>query len=60
MLGDVVEGFSQALVMLLSDAEMRTATGARALGITVPYFTWEARTADLLDDLGITPWGGEA
>lgn len=57
---DDVEGFSQALVMLLSDDEMRTETGARALGITVPYFTWEARTTDLLDDLGITPSGGEA
>lgn len=41
--------------MLLSDGEMRTKTGLRALNITVPYFTWEARTKDLLDDLGITP-----
>jgi mannosylfructose-phosphate synthase len=57
---DDVEGFSQALVMLLSDDEMRTEAGGRALDITVPYFTWEARTKDLLDDLGITPGGGEA
>ena len=31
--------------------------GARALEITVPYFTWEARTRDLLDDLGLTATG---
>jgi hypothetical protein len=29
--------------------------GRHALDITVPYFTWEARTKDLLDDLGVTP-----
>lgn len=54
---DDVEGFSQALVMLLSDDEMRTEAGGRALDITVPYFTWEARTKDLFDDLGISPGG---
>jgi len=57
---DDVEGFSQALVMLLSNHQLRTETGARALDITVPYFTWEARTKDLLDDLGVTPGGGVA
>lgn len=57
---DDVEGFAQALVMLLSDDEMRTETGRRARRITVPYFTWEARTQDLLDDLGVTPGGAKA
>jgi glycosyltransferase involved in cell wall biosynthesis len=57
---DDVEGFSQALVMLLSDDQLRRETGDRALDITVPYFTWEARTKDLLDDLGVTPGGGVA
>jgi hypothetical protein len=28
--------------------------GQRALEITVPYFTWEIRTRDLLDDLGLS------
>jgi glycosyltransferase involved in cell wall biosynthesis len=57
---DDVEGFAQALVMLLSDDEMRTETGRLARRITVPYFTWEARTQDLLDDLGVTPGGAKA
>ena len=57
---DNVEGFSKALVMLLGNDEMRTEMGGRALAITVPYFTWEARTKDLLSDLGITPGGGQA
>ena len=57
---DNVEGFSQALVMLLSDDAMRTEMGGRARTITVPYFTWEARTKDLLNDLGITPGPGQA
>jgi len=57
---DDVEGFSKALTMLLSNDELRTEMGGRALDITVPYFTWEARTKDLLNDLGITPGGGEA
>jgi hypothetical protein len=29
--------------------------GRRGLDITVPYFTWERRTADLLNALGVTP-----
>jgi glycosyltransferase involved in cell wall biosynthesis len=57
---DDVEGFSRALVMLLSDDQLRRETGDRALDITVPYFTWEARTKDLLDDIGVTPGGGVA
>ena len=52
---DDVSGFAQALVTLLSDDVYRTEMGQRGLDITVPYFTWERRTADLLDALGVTP-----
>jgi mannosylfructose-phosphate synthase len=51
---DDVGAFSQALVRLLSDEEEAAAMGRRGLDITVPYFTWERRTADLLYDLGVT------
>ncbi len=52
---DDVDAFADALVMLLSDEALRTWMGRRALEITVPYFTWEARTRDLLTDLGVAP-----
>lgn len=52
---DDVQGFASALSMLLADPELSTEMGRRALDITVPYFTWEARTKDLLDALGVTP-----
>lgn len=50
---DDVEGFAEAMAMLLADTERRAAMGRAALAITVPYFTWEARTRDLLEDLGL-------
>jgi len=50
---DDVEGFAQALAMLLSDDALRGRMGQRALEITIPYFTWAHRTRDLLDDLGL-------
>jgi glycosyltransferase involved in cell wall biosynthesis len=52
---DDVEGFASALRMLLDDDQLRAEMGERALHITVPYFTWERRTRDLLDDLGVSP-----
>jgi glycosyltransferase involved in cell wall biosynthesis len=52
---DDVEGFAHALEMLLSNDQLRADMGDKALGITVPYFTWERRTRDLLNDLGVTP-----
>ncbi len=52
---DDIDGFAHALGMLLVDDRLRTDMGERALHITVPYFTWERRTRDLLDDLGVTP-----
>lgn len=50
---DDVEGFAQAIASLLTDDERREAMGRSALRITVPYFTWDRRTRDLLDDLGL-------
>ena len=52
---DDVDAFAEALVMLLSDEALRSEMGRRALEITVPYFTWEVRTRDLLSDLGVAP-----
>jgi glycosyltransferase involved in cell wall biosynthesis len=52
---DNVDGFAKALSILLGDDARREEMGRRALDITVPYFTWENRTRDLLDDLGLTP-----
>ena len=55
VMSDFVEGFAAALTRLLQDEELRVQMGRRAYDITIPYFTWEARTSDLLDDLGLTP-----
>ena len=52
---DEVDGFAQAITILLSDSDRRTAMGGAARDITVPHFTWARRTKDLLDDLGIVP-----
>ncbi len=52
---DDVAGFATALEMLLTDDKRRNAMGQRALDITVPYFTWERRTQDLLTGLGVAP-----
>jgi len=52
---DDVDGFAQALVILLSDVDRRTAMSRAGLAITVPYFTWVNRTKDLLDDLSPAP-----
>jgi glycosyltransferase involved in cell wall biosynthesis len=52
---DFVAGFAEANARLLQDDDLRERMGAGALEITVPYFTWDRRTRDLLDDLGVTP-----
>lgn len=51
---DDVAGFAQAMKTLLTDDSLRETMGNRALEITIPYFTWEARTRDMMDDLGVT------
>jgi glycosyltransferase involved in cell wall biosynthesis len=52
---DDVGGFAQALATILSDDSRREAMGRSAYDITVPYFTWEQRAKDLLDDLRLSP-----
>ena len=50
---DDVAGFSVGLQRLLGDDELRARMGREALAITVPYFTWDSRTADFLQRAGI-------
>jgi mannosylfructose-phosphate synthase len=52
---DQVEGFAAAMDMLLSDEQLRSRMGERALDITVPYFTWEEMTRRLLNKMGVKP-----
>lgn len=54
---DFVEGFAAALTKLVQDDEARRRMGARALDITIPYFTWRHLTETLLSDLGVTAQG---
>lgn len=51
---DNVDAFARAMTLLLTDDVLRAEMGQRALDITIPYFTWEARTKDMLDDLGVS------
>ena len=55
---DDVAGFAQALITLLGDDQLRGEMGRTALATTIPYFTWEMRTRDLLDDLGVAVGAG--
>jgi mannosylfructose-phosphate synthase len=55
---DDVDAFAAALLTLLADDDTRRAMGRRAFDITIPYFTWEARTSDMLADLGVAPTQG--
>jgi mannosylfructose-phosphate synthase len=50
---DHVDGFADALGMLLLDDERRKAMGKRALELTVPAFTWQKRVSDFLDALDL-------
>ena len=51
---DFVPGFAQAMTSLLQDDALRNNMGKRALDITIPYFTWENRAKDLMNDLGVS------
>ena len=57
---DDVAGFAKALTTLLADPSLARDMGYRALGITVPYFTWENRTRDLLGALDLSPSGRQS
>jgi len=52
---DNIEGFAAAMVHVLSDDELRAKMGQRAFDITIPYFTWNSLTQDLMDDLDLSP-----
>ncbi len=48
---DSAEDLADGLTHLLSDDALRRQMGAAACRITVPYFTWDRRTRDLLHQL---------
>ena len=54
---DFIDGFAEALTILLSDEPLRRDMGRRAHEITIPYFTWNRMASALLDDLGLSPNG---
>lgn len=48
---DDVNGFAHALEMLLSNDDRRKAMGRNAYHATVPYFTWQNRVSDFLNEI---------
>ncbi|MFW6323251.1 MAG: glycosyltransferase, partial [Guyparkeria sp.] len=54
---DNVEGFVQALSILLDDPQLLREMGQKALEITVPHFTWEGMTRRLLEAMKVE-YGG--
>ncbi|MDX1687700.1 MAG: glycosyltransferase [Candidatus Promineifilaceae bacterium] len=46
---DNVEGFAQALKMLIEDEDLRRQMGESAYDMTIPYFTWKEMTERFLD-----------
>jgi mannosylfructose-phosphate synthase len=50
---DDIHGFAQALVLLLSDRELRDKIGQNAYKATVPYFTWDNMVARFLKELDL-------
>ncbi|MDX1616723.1 MAG: glycosyltransferase [Candidatus Promineifilaceae bacterium] len=55
---DDIEAFSEALAMLLDDAEMRRNMGQRAYDLTIPYFTWTDMTRRFLEDINVSVSAG--
>lgn len=51
---DDINGFKEALLMLLEDEQLRKEMGNRAYKITVPYFTWKEMVKRLFNEIGIT------
>ena len=50
---DDINGFAQALTMLLSDGTLRRKMGESAYQATIPYFTWANVVAVFLKEMGI-------
>lgn len=50
---DDVQGFAQAMVLLLSDQGLRDKIGQHAYEVTVPYFTWDNMVARFLKELDL-------
>jgi glycosyltransferase involved in cell wall biosynthesis len=50
---DDVDGFADALTMLLVDEALRRQMGENAYNITIPYFTWDNMTRTFMKNLGV-------
>lgn len=50
---DEVEGFADAINLLLSDEERRRSMGQNAYNLTIPQFTWPRMVENFLDNLKI-------
>ena len=48
---DYVEGFAEALSLLLSDDQLRESMGRKAYKLTIPRFTWPRVVEQFLQDL---------
>ena len=57
---DDVDGFAYALVVLLTDDDLRKEMGTNAYHITIPYFTWPRMAATFLGQIGVRPGDGAA
>jgi len=50
---DEVDGFAEALTLLLTDDNLREEMGEEAYKITIPYFTWGHVVNDFLEKIGV-------
>jgi glycosyltransferase involved in cell wall biosynthesis len=50
---DDVNGFACALEMLLSNDDLRKTMGQNAYHVTVPYFTWQNRVTNFLEEIAV-------
>jgi len=48
-----VSGFAYALERLLSNDDLRKTMGQNAYHVTVPYFTWQNRVTNFLEEIGV-------
>jgi glycosyltransferase involved in cell wall biosynthesis len=52
---DDVNGFAQALMLLLTDDELRSGMGQKAYHATIPYFTWGFMVERFLKIIRVDP-----